>query len=284
MAISRPRELPAIADGQSLERGSVIVTDAEHRLLYTGGAPLLVFDSDTDAWKTQFFLGGAVRSGLVTRRYVFLVVAVAHADGADLSLAVLSRGLEPKLVQATPVAGQRAGGGAAARHLRPMSGAAAPGAVFVGTHRVGDDILSFTAQGPSALLLRLSAQGRVLAQQPVTLRELRIDDVRGSALGAYGNGSAVFVAGAFQGRWQVTALPLPLGGPAAPLHDRIPVPICTAADPCYAVGGMAVAEGVAWLALEQDQDLALARVDLRTLSVLKSARLWGLGQVRARLF
>ena len=77
VAISRPRELPAIVEAQSVDPQSVIVTDEEYRVLYTGGTPLLVYDSDTDEWLQQLSLGGTVRCApgrprpLTSRTYNF---------------------------------------------------------------------------------------------------------------------------------------------------------------------------------------------------------------------
>ena len=56
VAISRPREIPVQTTG-----ASVLVADEYHRLIYAGGSPLLVFNSNDDTVIASFMVGGTVR-------------------------------------------------------------------------------------------------------------------------------------------------------------------------------------------------------------------------------
>ena len=63
MAISRPRETRVSKDDESVV--SAIVTDEKYRLLYTGGLPLLVFNTDDDSTVEKFSLNGTIKYAAV---------------------------------------------------------------------------------------------------------------------------------------------------------------------------------------------------------------------------
>ena len=63
VAISRPREMPAITQAADTTAQSTIVSDEEYQLLYTGGQPMLVLDTNDNEIVARFSLGGIIRSG-----------------------------------------------------------------------------------------------------------------------------------------------------------------------------------------------------------------------------
>ena len=283
VAISRPRELPAVAEAQRAAPGGAVVADAAHRLLYTGGAPLLVYDSDTDEWRAERDLGGVVRSGLVGPRHVVLVVERPGAQ--ELTLAVLGRGLPLETVATAPLRLAPPPALAQRHRRRALRALEAPGAAsgepFVGAHALDGNVsVAVVFAGGEAWVTVLSADGAPLDQRRFAAARLQLREVRGAAVGRFADGRALFLAGASARAWQVTALPLPFPSDPVPLHDRLAPGVrgCAAPTPCHAAGGIAVGGGVAYVALEQAADLTLARVDLRGLRVERSARVEGVGR------
>ena len=90
VAISRPREVPAITQLEGAGAQSAMVSDEAHRLLYTGGQPLLVLDTDTNAIVASFSLGGVIRCApesssarLPPPKYTSTKLCPHDSDGSD---------------------------------------------------------------------------------------------------------------------------------------------------------------------------------------------------------
>ena len=274
VAISRPRELPVVAQAEGGgARGGMVLDEAYH-LLYTGGQPLLVIDTETDAVVASFWLAGAVRAGYAHQRVVTLLVEAA--SGA-LSVARIARGRSPVYMSASPAHHRK-------RRPMPVQGGA-------GATAAADPVAQmFEFRGlvhyffyqklqTEAYVVLSSADGRS-KPHPIATAALQLTDIRGCVAQTHANNeTALYLIGAWQGRWQMTTLPLPPPRPPIPLQQVLQrgLPLCAPTTPCLALGGLAFGGGAFFMALERAADLVLARGAVADWRVARSAPVPGVG-------
>ena len=265
VAISRPRELPALPDAAApgAPVPAIVVADPAHHLLYTGGLPLRVFDIDAHRLLASLSLGGTVRSAAFTARTVVFLLE-DPATGA-LRTARVRRGPAPTLLA----------GAAPRRRMRPQAGPGAP--VFAEIVAAAGAVHQFIyGAGEAVVLWGLSPSGVPQARHRVASEALGLDTVRALALWPERGGRpTLLIAGAQHGRWGLTALPLDGAPVPRTAHLGPGLPLCAPPAPCTAVAAMAVAGPLLFLALERATGVVLAKVDLADWGVRASAPVEG---------
>ena len=250
-------------------RRSIVIVDEETGLLYLGGTPLLVLDVlHSYRLVASVALGGVIRSGFVGPDAVHFVVQEEAPGGHGLVYVSVTLGHAPTVRHRVAVAPATAP--TEARPMRPQSAAQDFVALF--PLEGLPCVFTFAAGEARVAILRGNASG--IAYR-VAAHELQLDQVRDARALAHGDRpTTLWLAGAWQGRWQATALPLSLTAQAAPLRARIAaaVPECSAAAPCDAAGAFEVAlDGAVFLVLVGADRLVVVALDAATHEVRRTA-------------
>ena len=264
VAVSRSLEIPVGSTQWDAAAPAAVVADEEHRLLYIGGMPLLVFDMDSGANLpgSTLDLQGTARAGWVTATRIYLLLQPPSAQGRLRTVAV-SRGPQTRIISAgdlpAPEAAHRR------RAFRPQQ-SPAPRA----------HAQTFVAHGAQHVVL-FGDDGLRIVQQPLgagaattaglSRQQLGLADVSATGLwyrGGRAEPSALLLAGTGPGgEWEVVALALPGPGSAAPVPLREAVaaqlPEC---DPCAAVAGLVLMGSDLYVALRRRDGVLVVVVDL----------------------
>ena len=238
---------------------SAAVVDEDYRLLLVGGMPLFIVHLDTGQRVAALELGGTLRSGHVRGLYIHLLVQPANTT--TVRVVRLRRAAVPALIaEALPVQAQSRGG----RRRREWQAQAVATAYTKVFSAGGEQFAVIFQNGALTVTALHNGTGNRTGVRDVRLPAvvLGLDAVRTAAVwcGRDCAAAALLVGGAWRGRWRVAAVDLwSLGA----VHNvSAAVPHCLPAAPCQAVGSLAVAGDVLYVALEHGAGLVLAALDL----------------------